>query len=312
MSGDFYELLRVPATADQDQIQRTYLARISQAHPDFVVKSDHHIVKNLNIAYRVLSDSEERRKYDVALTSDICPWCGKPLPANALDGHVASHVAFDAKDGCAVCGRLPAAPFHYRASTGLGLLRRKHNFEGHLCRTCSTGVFRAMQRRNLARGPWSLVSFFIVPFDLIRNLVSHRETSSLQEPQPRAPHYDGDIGLGPKVLRSAGVWVSMLAACAVLIVLLQAILSIGPTPGADVVSQLTTTTTIDPHDGWVVGGCARVDMAGRPHQTDCGAHYAVVVAFAAIQTDCPERYDFYVPVTEGVACFENVQEPADS
>jgi hypothetical protein len=310
MSGDFYERLGVPPTADQAQIHDTYVARISEAHPDFVVNSDHHVVKNLNIAYRVLSNPERRRKYDVALVGDLCPWCGKPLPAYALDEHVATHVADDAKDGCVVCGRLPAAQFRYRASTGRGILRRKHHFEGHLCRTCSTGVFRAMQRRNLTRGPWSLVSFFIFPLDLLRNWLAHRKTSSLRAPQPDAPHYDGDIGLGPKVLASAGVWASLAAVCVLLFVLVQGILSIGPAPGADVVAEVTTTT-IDPHDGWVVGGCARVDMAGRPHQTECGDHFSVVMAFAPIQSECPEEYDFYIPVTEGVVCFENVREPGE-
>lgn len=311
MSGNFYEQLGVLPTATRDEIHETYLALVSRAHPDFVVKSDHHVVKNLNIAYRVLSDPEERRKYDVALISDLCPWCGKPLPSYALEEHVAAHDASDAKNGCAVCGRLPASRFHYRASTGRGLLRRKHEFAGNLCRTCSTGVFRAMQRRNLARGPWSVVSFFIFPFDLCRNWVTHRKTSSMEPPLPVVPHYDGDLGLGPNVFLSASVWVSMAAVFAMLLILVQAILAIGAAPDADVVAEVTTTT-IDPHDGWVVGGCARVDMAGRPHQTDCGDHYATVVAFATTQSECPEQYDFYIPVTAGVACFENVREPGDS
>ncbi|HET9258917.1 MAG TPA: J domain-containing protein [Acidimicrobiia bacterium] len=310
MGGDFYKRLGVPRSADQDQIHETYLARISDVHPDFVVKSDHHVVRNLNIAYRVLSDPEERRKYDVALTSDVCPWCGHPLPAYALEEHVATHDASDAKDGCVVCGRLPTSRFRYRASTGRGLLRHKHRFEGNLCRTCSTGVFRAMQRRNLTRGPWSIVSFFIVPVDLIRNWVAHRKTSTMQTPQPAVLHYDDETGLGPKVLAFPGVWVSIAASCLVLFLLFQVVVSIGSTPDADVVAEVTTTT-VDAHDGWVIGGCARVDMAGRPHQTECGDHYTVVVAFAETQADCPEPYDFYIPLTQGVACFENVAEPGD-
>lgn len=311
MGGNFYDVLGVAPTTTREQIHETYLALVSKAHPDFIVKSDHHVVKNLNIAYRVLSDPEERRKYDVALTSDTCPWCGRPLPAYALEQHVADHDASDAKDGCAVCGRLPASRFHYRASTGRGLLRRKHDFDGNLCRTCSTGVFRAMQRRNLTRGPWSLVSFFIFPFDLIRNWVSHRKTSVMEPPEPEARHYDSEVGLGPRVMASAGAWVALLAVAAIFFLGVQAILPLGPAPAADVVADLTTTT-IDPHDGWEVGGCARVDMAGRPHQTPCGDHYAVVTAFAATQAECPGQYDFYIPVFEGVACFQNVREPGDS
>ena len=109
MSGDFYERLGVPPTADQAQIHDTYVARISEAHPDFVVNSDHHVVKNLNIAYRVLSNSERRRKYDVALVGDLCPWCGKLFFAYALDEYVVIYVVDDVKDGCVVCGRFLAA-----------------------------------------------------------------------------------------------------------------------------------------------------------------------------------------------------------
>ena len=167
-----------------------------------------------------------------------------------------------------------------------------------------------MQRRNLTRGPWSLVSFFIFPIDLIRNWLAHRKTSSMKVPEPAVPHYDEEAGLGPRVLGSVSAWVSIATVLAVVFVLVQVILSLGPSPDEAVVAEVTTTT-VDPHDGWVVGGCARVDMAGRPHQTECGEHFSVVVAFAPIQTDCPEPYDFYIPVTEGVACFENVQDPGE-
>lgn len=306
MGQDFYQQLGVPETATSTEIRDAYLARVRTARPDIEVNPDHHKIRDLNIAYTVLADPEERRKYDLALTSELCPWCGKPLPANDVEGHVANHDARNARNGCIVCGRLPAGEVTYRATSGLVLWRRKHVVAGHLCRTCSTGVYRAMQARNLARGPWGVVSFFVTPWNILRNWLGHRRLAQLRAPTPGEPSYDRDTGLGRPVSRRPGVWLSLTAVMAVVLISLQAMLpSAGPPPAqADVEVGQTTTTTIEGGD-WAVGTCAQFDLAGRPVPTPCGEHFATVVAVVPAASECPGESDWTVRLDGGgVACFD--------
>jgi curved DNA-binding protein len=62
---DFYEILGVPRTATQDEIQRAYRKLARQHHPD--VNSDpgaEDRFKEISEAYDVLSDPQTRRRYD--------------------------------------------------------------------------------------------------------------------------------------------------------------------------------------------------------------------------------------------------------
>ena len=62
---DFYEILGVPRTATQDEIQRAYRKLARQHHPD--VNKDpgaEDRFKEISEAYDVLSDPQTRRRYD--------------------------------------------------------------------------------------------------------------------------------------------------------------------------------------------------------------------------------------------------------
>lgn len=304
MSQNFYDVLEVPGTASQAQVLDAYFSRLRGAHPDVRVSSDHHVVRDRYEAFMVLSDSAQREKYDRALAgAELCPWCGNPLAAYGLEQHVADHVVKGANDGCIVCGRLPAQHFRFKSNTGLVVWRKVDVVGGNLCKTCATGVYRAMQTKNVTRGPWSIISIFTTPVDLVRNWLVHRKTSSMSAPRPHDKEYDRGAGLGRPVLRAGGVWASLLAVSALLMVVAFMFLRDETStlvPDAEVDQ---TTTTVDPNDGWVVGGCAEFDVAGRVSQTECGEHFAEVVALVSTTEECPESTDFSVPLTEGVACF---------
>src|ERR1700754_1397259 len=65
MAHDFYEVLGVPRTADRDEIQRAYRTLARRYHPD--VNRDPQAeerFKEINEAFSVLSDAEQRARYD--------------------------------------------------------------------------------------------------------------------------------------------------------------------------------------------------------------------------------------------------------
>ena len=65
MARDFYEVLGVPRTADRDEIQRAYRTLARRYHPD--VNKDPEAeerFKEINEAFSVLSDPEQRARYD--------------------------------------------------------------------------------------------------------------------------------------------------------------------------------------------------------------------------------------------------------
>ena len=62
---DFYQILGVPRTASQDEIQRAYRKLARSYHPD--VNKDpaaEERFKEVSEAYDVLSDPESRKRYD--------------------------------------------------------------------------------------------------------------------------------------------------------------------------------------------------------------------------------------------------------
>lgn len=65
MARDFYEVLGVPRTAERDEIQRAYRTLARRYHPD--VNKDPQAeerFKEINEAFGVLSDPEQRARYD--------------------------------------------------------------------------------------------------------------------------------------------------------------------------------------------------------------------------------------------------------
>lgn len=307
MSENAYVTLNVPRDAAQSVILRSFLDGILTAHPEFVDSGDHRGAKDRYVAFSVLSRPEDREKYDRALDgSERCPWCGEPLTPDGLSHHVIDHVVKKADEGCLVCGRLPARHFEFRANSGRGLWHKVHRVDGNLCKTCSTGVYRAMQTRNMTRGPWGIVSFFTTPYFIVKNWMAHRKRSSMPGPWPHDPNYDRGRGLGKPPVKSPAAWGSFLGVLAILVVGTSLVIG-GPAavvPGGDDGEE--TSTTVAGIDGWVVGGCARSDPGGRVFPTECGEHFATVIALVASVPDCPENTDFTLPLSEGVACFEQI------
>jgi hypothetical protein len=64
---DYYELLQISPNADPDMIHRVYRLLAQRYHPDNGTTGDEKAFRALTDAYKVLSEPEQRAKYDVNL-----------------------------------------------------------------------------------------------------------------------------------------------------------------------------------------------------------------------------------------------------
>ncbi len=69
--GDFYALLQVPPSADEDTIRQAYRRLAREYHPDVVGESGAEMMKRINSAYRTLSDPTRRHEYDLRRGVDM-------------------------------------------------------------------------------------------------------------------------------------------------------------------------------------------------------------------------------------------------
>ena len=71
---NFYELLGISETANQDQIKRAYRGAMKRTHPDRVAGDQRDAAENqaklVNFAFRMLSNPQLRREYDVQLKAN--------------------------------------------------------------------------------------------------------------------------------------------------------------------------------------------------------------------------------------------------
>lgn len=112
MALDYYRILGVPRDADNAAIKAAYHALAKNLHPDRHPHEPYtgELLQRINAAYRVLSDPEERRRYDAQLALVAEPVIDK----DDLDATVETFVAkleADLKPPPFDLRRLPPAHF---------------------------------------------------------------------------------------------------------------------------------------------------------------------------------------------------------
>jgi curved DNA-binding protein CbpA len=115
--ANYYDVLGVPSTASVDEIRRRYKFLVIAFHPDrFLRTPEHHSLaeqrlKQVNEAYRVLSDPQARAQYDLlqlAADASRTLWPGGPsrVPGGGLSQPFVTQLQNDLANALAQTGQL--------------------------------------------------------------------------------------------------------------------------------------------------------------------------------------------------------------
>jgi hypothetical protein len=187
---NLYQILGVGPKASDEEIHAAYVAKDEGPFPG-IGQDQSDEGKTIDLAYRVLGDPGKREKYDKSLGALFCPSCNKVFhdPKRMRD-HIAQHDA----ELCQLCGRGPTSIFTFKSNKGLLIFRSVSSFDGRLCRSCATGMYRAMQTRNLSWGWFGFISFFATIGYAIGNSSSYYSgCQNLTSPTPINPVLDRKV-----------------------------------------------------------------------------------------------------------------------
>jgi hypothetical protein len=182
---DYYKILEVEPTATIEQIKAQYLFLTHAWHPDKFPSVDlkakaEEKIKEVNEAYRVLSDPSRRASYDVALR----PSFSAATSAPQTHAHSAQEHSHDpSSQRCESCG-IPAETKYveFYENVGLLVMRQHRSVKGNLCKACIDLYFWNLTGKTMLLGWWGVISFIVTPFILLNNLLRFIFTLGLQEP----------------------------------------------------------------------------------------------------------------------------------
>ena len=119
--ADYYEILQLSPRADRDTIERVFRHLAKRYHPDNQDSGDSDTFTQIVEAYRVLSDPEQRARYDVAYERV------KAAQWRIFDQETTrSEVASDARIRNAILALTYAARRNDNANPGVGSLELEH------------------------------------------------------------------------------------------------------------------------------------------------------------------------------------------
>lgn len=195
-----FDVLGVPITAGDKEIQEAYRRLARQFHPDQHpgATSDEHVRLNhamarINDAYQQIENGTRRATY-------VSP--ARPDAASA-------RLRPPQPGECMLCGSHPASPFRFEHLNGWVLGTTIYTTEIDLCRNCALSYGRSKQNRTLWRGWWGLFAFFrnfLVVWRNGRGLFQARRLDPPQlDPDVIAP-LSGPLDPGKSLFRRSGVW----------------------------------------------------------------------------------------------------------
>ncbi|MBA3751162.1 MAG: DnaJ domain-containing protein [Nitrosopumilus sp.] len=86
-SEDYYKILGVMNQSSYHEIKRAYRHLARKYHPDRNSDVSDDIMKKINIAFEVLSDSEKRKQYDITTFDDVFENKGKIMGSSSMNSN---------------------------------------------------------------------------------------------------------------------------------------------------------------------------------------------------------------------------------
>ena len=87
-----------------------------------------------------------------------------PMPVNSAN----------AIGQCQLCKSMrQTTPVKFERNIGMLVLRQTRRLQANLCKTCVGKQFWDYQLKNLAFGPWGMISLIVTPIYLITNTVAY-------------------------------------------------------------------------------------------------------------------------------------------
>jgi hypothetical protein len=182
---DYYKILEVEPIATIEQIKAQYLFLTHAWHPDKFPTADlkakaEEKIKEINEAYRVLSDPSKREIHDAALRAGSSP--GTPVPSY-YSPLSEEHPHAQSSERCESCG-IPAETKYveFYENVGLIFMRQHRSVKGNLCKACIDYYFWNLTGKTMLLGWWGVISFIISPFILLNNIFRFLLTLGMRKP----------------------------------------------------------------------------------------------------------------------------------
>lgn len=183
---DYYNVLEVEPIATTEQIKARYFFLTHAWHPDKFPSAElkakaEEKIREVDEAYRVLSDPSRRAIYDTALPASCAPAASTP---QSYSPSAQEQPQGPSRGCCESCG-IPAETKYveFYENVGLLVIRKHRSVKGSLCKPCIDFYFWKLTGRTMLLGWWGVISFIVTPFILLNNLLRFMFTLGMQKPR---------------------------------------------------------------------------------------------------------------------------------
>lgn len=274
-----YQVLGVSPNATDEEITSAWkrLARLSHPdmHPEATAEQRAVLTQRMaaiNAAHQQLLDPatrEQLRQSQSQSTPGSPPQ--RPQPR---------------REGCDLCGSIPAAKFSYRQVTGLLLRDLIRDFDAKLCRSCSQAIGREMQSRTMVSGWWGVFAIFRNVGALLTNGQSLLRASRMKAPNFEANFPTNPLAPGASVFKRPRTWVGLGLVAAMV--------------GLGINSAANQTSSANPTVGNCVSGVSSVSIVSCD-----GPHSGRIVREVTGVLLCPDSTEHYIRSGSRVFCIDD-------
>jgi len=172
---DYYKILEVDSKATIEQIKSQHRFLIHAWDPDKFPSGElrekaEEKIKDVNEAFRVLSDFNERERYDRGLRSSSSS--ASPSTAQQKYSQPQPNNSAHVQMRCENCGlQVETKYVEFYENVGMVFIRQHRSVKGNFCKPCIDYYFWTLTGKTMLVGWWGAISFIVTPFILLNNLL---------------------------------------------------------------------------------------------------------------------------------------------